>query len=280
MAAVVPVLWVLAAGLGGCEYSTDADAPRDAASGPASSAGPASNPGPDEGDAPHRQQDYIDALTELLGLPDDSGLPYASGGTASWTADIPAGEYFLTAACVAAPAAELRIQLGDAEPNRITFGCGMGKVIYLDHKGGTMDAKIVPLTDAPHFVSGVRLDPDKAPRGPSAAETTAWAAAELGPEQAGEFRGYPWAGQWHHSGPPPVPGMRTFTFVCEGPVMVDVTVLRPRGEDLFKGSGLPCGRPLSADIPMGPEGVMVMVDSDNSPVQAAYSLLPTAASGQ
>ncbi|MDQ0078300.1 hypothetical protein [Arthrobacter oryzae] len=62
--------------------------------------------------------------------------------------------------------------------------------------------------------------------------------------------------------------------------MVDVTVLRPRGEDLFKGSGLPCGRPLSADIPMGPEGVMVMVDSDNSPVQAAYSLLPTAASGQ
>ena len=100
--------------------------------------------------------------------------------------------------------------------------------------------------------------------------------------QAGEFRGYPWDGKWHHSGPVDAPGMLTFTFVCEGPATVDVTVLRPKGEALFQGSGLPCGRPgpVPADIPVGPEGVMVMVDANNHPVQAAYSLLPAAGSGQ
>jgi len=273
-AAVVPVLCLLAAGLAGCEYSTDGDAPRDAVS------GLPSNASPDNPVTPHNQQDNIDALTELLGLPDGSGLPYASGGAASWTADIPAGEYFLTAACVAAPAAELTVQLGDAEPDRTTFGCGMGKVMYLDHKGGRINAEVVPPADAPYFFTGVRLDPDQAPRGPSAANTTAWAAGELGPVHAGEFRGYPWTGQWHHSGPPAVPGMLTFTFVCAGPATVDVTVLRPKGEDLFQGSGLPCGRPFPADIQVGPEGVMVMVDSNNHPVQAAYSLLPAAGSGQ
>ena len=274
VAMAVPVLCVLAAGLGGCEYTTDGYAPKQSASGPPSTSAP------DTRAAPHNQQDNIDALTELLGRPDGSGLPYASGGTASWTADIPAGEYFLTAACVAAPDAELTVQLGDAEPHRTTFGCGMGKVMYLDHKGGRIDAKIVPPTDAPYFVTGLRLDPDQAPRGPSAAETTAWAAGELGPVQAGEFRGYPWAGQWHHSGPPAVPGTLTFTFVCEGPVAVDITVLQPKGEDLFQSSGLPCGRPFSADFSVGPEGVMVMVDSNNYPVQAAYRLLPTAGNGQ
>ena len=273
-AAAVPVLCALAAGLGGCEYSTETDAPKAAASGPPFSTGPAN------GTALHNQQDNIDALTELLGLPDEGGLPYASGGTASWTADIPAGEYFLTAACVAAPAAELRVQLAAAEPELLTFGCGMGKVMYLDHKGGTIEASIVPPADAPYFVSGVKLDPDQAPRGPSAAETTAWAAGELGPVQAGEFRGYPWDGKWHHSGPVGAPGMLTFTFVCEGPATVDVTVLRPRGEDLFQGSGVPCGRPFSADFPVGSEGVMVMMDANNIPVQAAYSLLPAAGSGQ
>jgi hypothetical protein len=280
----VPVLCVLGAGLGGCEYSTDADTPRDAASGPPSSASPSTSTD-NRGTPPNRSdpqdpQDYIDALAEVLGPPDGNGLPYASGGAASWTEEVPTGEYFLTAACVAAPGAELVVRLGNAEPERTSFRCGMGKVVYLDHKGGRISAEVVPPADSPYVFTGVKLDPDPAPRGPSAAETTAWAAGELGPVQAGEFRGYPWAGNWHHSGPPAEPGTLTFTFVCEGPATVDVTVLRPKGEDLFQGSSLPCGRPFSADFPVGPEGVMVMVDSNNHPLQAAYSLLPAAGSGQ
>jgi hypothetical protein len=276
-AAVVTVLCVLSAGLGGCEYSADPDTPKDAASVPPSNASPDDRVTPPN---PPDPQDYIDALNELLGGPDASGLPYASGGAASWTEEVPTGEYFLTAACVAAPGAELVVRLGNAEPERTSFRCGMGKVMYLDHKGGRISAEVVPPADSPYVFTGVKLDPDPAPRGPSAAETTAWAAGELGPVQAGEFRGYPWAGSWHHSGPPVEPGTLTFTFVCEGPATVDVTVLRPKGEDLFQGSGLPCGKPFSADFPVGPEGVMVMVDSNNYPVQAAYSLLPAAGSGQ
>ncbi|WP_146072310.1 hypothetical protein [Arthrobacter sp. Y81] len=277
VAAVLPALCLLAGGISSCEYNTDADVPRDAASGPPSNASPDNRVTPP---SPQDPQDNIDALAEVLGPPDGSGLPYASGGAASWTEEVPTGEYFLTAACVAAPGAELVVRVGNAEPERTSFRCGMGKVIYLDHKGGRISAEVVPPADSPYVFTGVKLDPDQAPRDPSAAETTAWAAGELGPEQAGEFRGYPWDGKWHHSGPVDVPGMLTFTFVCEGPATVDVTVLRPRGEDLFQGSGLPCGRPVPADIQVGPEGVMVMVDSNNYPVQAAYSLLPAAGSGQ
>ncbi|KQR65560.1 hypothetical protein ASF98_10685 [Arthrobacter sp. Leaf337] len=74
-------------------------------------------------------------------------------------------------------------------------------------------------------------------------------------------------------------GKLTFTFVCDGPVMVDITVLRPKGTDLFRGD-VPCGRPFSADLPVGPDGVMVMMDSNNYPVQSAYSLVPAAGGGQ
>jgi hypothetical protein len=278
-AALGPVLALLAAMLGGCEYSTDQPAD---AGGPDQSQPPvaASTPATDAGrdrqdsrDARRSPQDNIDALAELLGRPDASGLPYASGGTASWAAEIPAGEYFLTAVCVAGPGAELVVRLGSAEPERTSFRCGMGKVVYLDHKGGRISAEVVPPADAPYFVTGVRLDPDKTPRGPSAAETTAWAAAELGPVQPGEFRGYPWEGQWHHSGAPAAAGKLTFTFVCAGPATVDVTVLRARGADLFQGR-LPCDRPFSADFHVGPEGIMVMMDSNNYPVQAAYGIVP------
>jgi hypothetical protein len=285
VAAVGPVLALLAAVLGGCEYSTDTyaeDGDPEQSQPPAAASRPPTDAGrdlADSRDARHSPQDNIDALAELLGRPDGSGLPYASGGTASWTADIPAGEYFLTAVCVAAPGAELVVRLGTAAPERTSFRCGMGKVMYLDHKGGTISAEVVAPADAPYVVTGVRLDPDKAPRGPSFAQTTAWAAGELGPVQAGEFRGYPWEGQWHHSGAPAVAGMLTFTFVCDGPVMVEVTVLQPRGTDLFQGS-IPCGTPFPADFPVGPEGVMVMMDSNNYPVQAAYSLVPAAGGRQ
>lgn len=282
VAAVLPALCLLAGGISGCEYNTDGDVPTDAASGPPSNASPDNRVSPSSlRDQPY-PQDNIDALEKVLGPPDGSGLPYSAGATASWTEEVPTGEYFLTAACVAAPGAELVVRLGNAEPERTSFRCGMGKVMYLDHKGGRISAEVVPPAEWPYVFTGVKLDPDRAPRGPSAAETTAWAAGELGPVQAGEYRGYPWDGKWHHSGPVDAPGMLTFTFVCEGPATVDVTVLRPKGEALFQGSGLPCGRPgpVPADIPVGPEGVMVMVDANNSPVQAAYSLLPAAGSGQ
>ena len=286
VAAVVPILALLAGGISGCEYNTDGDAPRDAASGPPSNASPDNRVKPPSlRDPPNLQdnpnpQDNIDALTEVLGPPDGSGLPYASGGAASWTEDVPTGEYFLTAACVAAPGAELVVRLGNAEPERTSFRCGMGQVMYLDHKGGRISAEVVPPADWPYVFTGVKLDPDQTPRGPSAADTTAWAARELGPVQPGEFRGYPWAGKWQHSGPVDVPGLLTFTFVCGGPATVDVVVVRPKGGDLYSVSGLPCGRPVPTDIPVGPEGVMVMVDSNNYPVQAAYKLLPAAGSGQ
>ena len=282
VAAVLPALCLLAGGISGCEYNADGDVPTDAASGPPSNASPDNRVSPSSlRDQPY-PQDNIDALEKVLGPPDGSGLPYSAGATASWTEEVPTGEYFLTAACVAAPGAELVVRLGNAEPERTSFRCGMGKVMYLDHKGGRISAEVVPPAEWPYVFTGVKLDPDRAPRGPSAAETTAWAAGELGPVQAGEYRGYPWDGKWHHSGPVDAPGMLTFTFVCEGPATVDVTVLRPKGEALFQGSGLPCGRPgpVPADIPVGPEGVMVMVDANNSPVQAAYSLLPAAGSGQ
>lgn len=282
VAAVLPALCLLAGGLSGCEYNTDSDVPRDAASGPPSNASPDNRVTPPSPRDPQDPQGNIDALAEVLGPPDRSGLPYAAGGAASWTEEVPTGEYFLTAACVAAPGAELVVRLGNAEPERTSFRCGMGKVMYLDHKGGRISAEVVPPAGSPYVFTGVKLDPDQTPRGPSAAETTAWAAGKLGQVQAGESRGYPWDGKWHHSGPVEGPGMLTFRFVCEGPATIDVTVLRPRGEALFQGSGLPCGGsgPVPADIPVGPEGVMVMMDANNYPVQAAYSLLPAARSGQ
>lgn len=267
--AIMLVLIPLVAALAGCEYPDD----REATGVPVSP--PPSDPSPQNRVTPHSQQAYIDALSELLGPPGDDGLPYAAGNAASWAADISAGEYFLTAACVAAPGAELTVQSGSAEPERTSFRCGMGKVVYLDHKGGPINARVVPSPDAPYGYTGLRLDPDPAPRGPSAAETTAWAAGMLGAERPGEFRGYPWTGKWHHSGPVDVPGMLTMTFICQGPATVDVTVLQPRGDDLFSGT-VPCGRPFPADVPVGREGVMVMVDSNNHPVQAAYSLVPVA----
>ncbi|MBT2596356.1 hypothetical protein [Arthrobacter sp. ISL-72] len=153
--ALVPVLCLLAAGLNGCEYSSDSDEPRVADSPPSSSSSGGQS-------AQESQQGSIDALTEILGFPDGSGLPYASASAASWSAEIPAGTYILTAACVAAPAADLVVRLGNAEPERTTFGCGTGKVVYLDHQGGRISAEIVPLTDAPHVFTGVRLDPGPA----------------------------------------------------------------------------------------------------------------------
>jgi len=153
--APVPVLCLLAAGLSGCEYSSDSDGFRVSTSPPSSS-------GSGSQSAQESQQASTDALTEILGLPNGGQLPYAAASAASWSAEIPAGTYILTAACVSAPAADLVVRLGDAAPERTTFGCGLRKVLHLDHQGGRISAEIVPVTDAPHVFTGVRLDPGPA----------------------------------------------------------------------------------------------------------------------
>lgn len=284
VAAVVSVLGLLAASLGGCEYADDGGPPGVAASAPPSNAGPGH---PDSGVSSNSpavppEQANDEQMRRLLGPPGTDELPYltATGAAAAWSADVPAGDYLLTAACVAAQYAELEVRLGGAYAEESNILCHTRRVMRLTHQGGLITARVAAAAD-PHFgASGVRLEPYPEVPGSSAGPANGWAAEQLGPEQPGEVRGYPVPGQWHRSGPVESPGTLTLTFVCEGTGAVEITVFKPNGDDLYAGSGFTCGRPFPADIPAGPDGVLVRVDATHDPVRAAYSLLPSTGGGQ
>jgi hypothetical protein len=127
-----------------------------------------------DGDSPRPSSPpNLAALTRMLGPQSSTGLPYSTGTSAAWTTDVPAGEYLLTAGCVGSRGAEVTVQQGDSAPEKSSFQCGRGHVVYLDHKGGRIVAEVVPDAKGQDGVTGIRLDRHPAPRGPGAAETAA-----------------------------------------------------------------------------------------------------------
>lgn len=281
LAAVVPGL--LAAALSGCEYAGDGSPPGPAASPPRSTSGPDR---PDSGNAPDSptvppERANDEQLRRLLGPPGTDQLPYvtATGGAAAWSTEVPAGDYVLTAACVAAQYAVLEVRLAGAAPEESNLLCHARRVMRLNHQGGLITARVTAAAEPRFGASGFRLEPYPDAPGSTAEPAAGWAAEQLGPAQPAEVRGYPVPGRWHRSGPVGSPGMLTLTFACEGTGAVEITVLKPNGDDLLSGSGFPCGAPRPTDIPVGPDGILVRVDSTHAPVRTAYSLKPSAGSG-
>lgn len=281
VAAVVAVAGLLAAALSGCEYEDDGGPPGPAASPPRSTSGQGSVSSSSSPTVPPERAND-EQLRRLLGPPGADQLPYvtATGGAAAWTTEVPAGDYLLTAACVAAQYAVLEVGLAGAAPEQSNLLCHTRRVMRLNHHGGLITAKVAAAAEPRFGASGFRLEryPDAAP-GSAAEPDAGWAAAILGPAQPGEVRGYPVPGQWHRSGPVESSGTLTVTFACEGSGAVEIDVFKPDGEDLLSGSGFPCGTPRPTDIPVGPDGILVRVDSTHAPVRAAYSLKSSAGSG-
>lgn len=283
VAAVVPVAGLLAAALSGCEYADDGGPPGLAGSPPRSNAGPDR---PDSGKAstsptvqPERAND--EQLRRLLGPPGTDQLPYvtATGAAAAWSTEVPAGDYLLTAACVAAQYGVLEVRLAGAAPEQSNLLCHTRRVMRLNHQGGLITARVASAAEPRFGASGFRLEPYPDAPGSTVEPAAGWSAEQFGPAQPGEVRGYPVAGRWHRSGQVGSPGTLTLTFACEGTGTVEISVVKPNGEDLLSGSGFPCGRPRPTDIPVGPDGILVRVDSTSDTVRAAYSLLPAAGSG-
>ena len=179
VAAVVPILALIAAVLGGCEYSTDqytddGDLPGAAASPPPTNAG---QDRPDSGGASNApavplKQANDEQMRRLLGPPGSEELPYrtATGAAVAWSTDVPAGEYLLTAACVAAQYAVLEVRLGGAPPEESNILCHARRVMYLNHQGGIIAARIAAAADPLFGGSGIRLEPYPAVPGPPAPE--------------------------------------------------------------------------------------------------------------
>lgn len=254
------------AGLSACEYAT-ADDPR--------AERPAGVSSPDPVDP---YEDNLEALAKLLGPRSSHGLPYGTGTSAGWTADVSTGEYLLTAACVGSPGAEVAVTNGDAAPEKSSIPCGMGKVIHIDVKTGKVLAEVVPDVVGPGTVTGIRLDPHPAPRN-AAAQKDAWMTANLSPEKPGEFRRYAPSREFISTGPVAAPGRHELTLVCIGPDAVVLAVVDPAGAGILNAVTVPCGTAFHTTVQLGPEGAMVMTDSNNDPMQAAFSILPVAGGG-
>lgn len=256
---------LLTGSLAGCEYS-----PREEPAAPAASGG-------SSGTATGRDEATADALLELLGLPDPKGLAYHTGPTASLAAEVERGQYLLTAGCVGSSGADVSVSLGNSAPETYSFPCGMGKVIYLDHPGGSVLAEAVP-QPAPGALAGLKIEHHPAPRDMQARKET-WMREQLGPEKPGEFRRFLSSGEAVATGPLASGGTYDLALVCSGPESVELTVITASGEPVLGLVGVPCGSIFRTVLRLDLEGIQVLLDAGKSPSQAAVSILPANAAG-
>jgi hypothetical protein len=153
----------------------------------------------------------------------------------------------------------------------------MGKVIYLDHPGGSVLAEAVP-HPAPGALTGLKLEHHPAPRDMQARKET-WMREQLGPEKQGEFRRFLPSGDAVATGPLASEGTYDLALVCSGPESVELTVITASGEPVLGLAGVPCGSIFRTVLRLDLEGIQVLLDAGKSPSQAAVSILPVNAAG-
>ena len=257
----------LAAGLSACEYSSG--------NGPAisGSADPSSGSGQATGSAPASGESNTDALRRVLGRPDSTGLPYETGPEAILSADIGAGQYLLTAACVRAPGADVSVTFGDSSPEKYSFSCGMGKVIQIDYTGGKILAQVVPQEPRTGAVTGLKLEHHPAPRD-MAARNQGWMTEQLGAEKPGEFRRFLSSGEGTATGPLASAGTYDLAFVCSGPDAVDLLAMDANGDPIAELPAVPCGPVFRTNLQLNADGARILVASDSDGLRAAVSILP------
>ncbi len=252
------LLLVLLLPLAACEYSPDEPA----------RAEPAATP------SANQALFLADLMHQLAGPPPAAGLPYATGRTADWTGELPAGDYLLTTACSGASRLEVKMVRGEALPEAWDYPCGERRESFLRHSGGALMVRVTALYGLEDGVAGMKIEPNADQSLRENFEASAWAEAVLGPSIPGEIRGSASSTAPTSFGLSAPPGHYELDFACRGTSSVRLSIQSWNGSEALAEEAVPCGETLNTELWLPSEGADLRMAPAGGDGQYSFRLLP------
>ena len=218
---------------------------------------------------------FLAAVTRQLGgRPAGSGLPYAIGKTAEWTAELAAGDYLLTAACSGATRLELKVTRAEGLPESWDYACGEARASFFRHTGGRLTARATALSGLEAGVAGVKIEPNS---GESLRENfgaSTWARDVLDPSRPGEYRGSGTSDAPTSFGLAAPAGRYELNFACRGTAATRLSLRSWNGAEVLPERTVPCGEVTSIALQLPSEGAELSMAPAGGTGQYSFRLVP------
>ena len=218
---------------------------------------------------------FLAAVTRQLGgRPAGSGLPYAIGKTAEWTAELAAGDYLLTAACSGATRLELKVTRAEGLPESWDYACGEARASFFRHTGGRLTARATALSGLEAGVAGVKIEPNS---GESLRENfgaSTWARDVLDPSRPGEYRGSGTSDAPTSFGLAAPAGRYELNFACRGTAATRLSLRSWNGAEVLPERTVPCGEVTTIALQLPSEGAELGMAPAGGTGQYSFRLVP------
>lgn len=253
------LLLVLLLPLATCEYSPDEPPP----SGPVAS-------------RPADPAVFLAEVTrQLAGPPATSGVPYDTGKTATWTGELAAGDYLLTAACSGATRLEVKLNRAQALPQAWDRPCGEAGASFIRHAGGTLTASATALYGLEGGVAGLKIEPNTDASLRENFEASAWARDVLDPSVPGEIRGSATSDAPTSVGLNAPPGRYELDFACRGTKQVRLSIRSWNGTEAMAAVSVACGKVFRIRLLLPSDGAELRMAPGGGNGQYSFRLLPS-----